>query len=231
MKGKPEYTREELLKKMPKKYHSIINVFMKHNTDMFLEHQDEDHSIQLEEGKNSPFVQNYRPLSDQENEAMIKYIQKHFGKGFIGSSSSATAAPMLLVRKPGGGLCFCVDYCALNTVMIKNWYFIPLINEILNKLANAVCFTKFNIIAVFNQMQIKEGQKWLTAFNMRHDQFKYLVIPFRLCNAPGTFQSYINNFLREYLDVFYTAYLDNILVYSTKKEEHTGHMLDVLKQL
>ena len=45
MKGKPEYTWEELLKKVPKKYHSVIDVFMKCDTDMLLEHQDEDHSI------------------------------------------------------------------------------------------------------------------------------------------------------------------------------------------
>ena len=38
MKDKPEYTREKLLKKVPKEYHSIINVFMKHDADMFLEH-------------------------------------------------------------------------------------------------------------------------------------------------------------------------------------------------
>ena len=64
MKGKPEYTQEELLKKVLKKYHSVIDVFMKRDADMLLEHQDKDHSIQLEEGKNPPFVQNYRSLSD-----------------------------------------------------------------------------------------------------------------------------------------------------------------------
>ena len=64
MKGKRKYTRKELLEKVPKKYHSVINVFMKCDADMFLELQDKDHSIQLEEGKNPLFVQNYRPLSD-----------------------------------------------------------------------------------------------------------------------------------------------------------------------
>ena len=53
---------------------------------------------------------------------------------------------------------------------------------------------------------------------------------FGLCNTSGTFQNYINNSLREYLDVFCTAYLNDMLVYSTKKEKHTGHVLDVLKQ-
>ena len=172
---------------MPKEYYSMINVFMKCNADMLPEQQDKDHSIQLEESKNPLFVQNYRPLSDQENEVMIKYIQEHLGKGFIWPSLSAVAAPVLLVRKPDGGLRFCINYCALNAVTIKNWYLIPLINKTLSKLANAVCFTKLDIIAAFNQMQIKEGQEWLTAFNTRHSQFEYLVMLFGLYNAPGTF--------------------------------------------
>ena len=74
IKGKPEYTRKELLAKMPKKYHSIIDIFIKCEADVLSEHQEEDHTIQLEEGRNSPFVQNYRPLSNQKNDAMIKYI-------------------------------------------------------------------------------------------------------------------------------------------------------------
>ena len=80
-------------------------------------------------------------------------------------------------------------------------------------------------------MQIKEGQKWLAAFNTRYGQFEYFVMPFRLCNMSSIFQSYINNTLHEYLDVFCNAYLDKVLVYSTKKEEHTEHILDMLKRL
>ena len=141
---------------------------------------------------------------------MIKYIQEHFRKDFIQPSLSVTVAPVLLVKKPGGGLRFCVDYCTLNAVTIKDWYPISLINKILGKLAHVVCFTKLDIIAAFNQMRIKESQEWMTAFNTRHSQFEYLVMPFGLCNASETFQSYINNSLREYLDVFCTAYLKKV---------------------
>ena len=72
---------------------------------------------------------------------------------------SAAAAPVLLVRKPDEELQFCINYCAFNALTIKNRYLIPLINKILKKLANAVCFTKLDIIAAFNQMRIKEGQE------------------------------------------------------------------------
>ena len=39
-------------------------------------------------------------------------------------------------------------------------------------------------------------------------------MPFGVYNGPGTFQSYINNALWDYLDDFYSTYLDNILIYS-----------------
>ena len=98
MKGKSEYIHKELLKKVPKEYHSVINVFIKCNADTFLEHREKDHTIKLEKGKISSFVQNYRPLLDQENNTIIKYIQEHLGKSFICSSSSAAAAPVLLMK-------------------------------------------------------------------------------------------------------------------------------------
>ena len=78
---------------------------------------------------------------------------------------------------------------------------------------------------------MKEGHEWLTAFNSRYGQFEYLVMPFGLCNAPGTFQGYINESLREYLDVFCTAYLDDVLIYSSKEEDHASHVLQVLRRL
>ena len=111
MKAKPEYTKEDLLKRVLSEYHSIIEVFMKSNADIVAQHQDKwDHKIHLEKGKKAPFIWNYKPLSDQETEAMKKYIDEHLGKRFIQPSSSAAAFSILLVRKPGGGLRFCIDY-------------------------------------------------------------------------------------------------------------------------
>ena len=87
------------------------------------------------------------------------------------------------------------------------------------------------MITAFNRMRMKEGHEWLTAFNTRFGQFEFLVMPFGLCNAPGTFQSFINDTVREYLDVFCTAYLDDVLIYSEKEEEHSEQVLKVLTRL
>ena len=51
---------------------------------------------------------------------------------------------------------------------------------------------------------------------------------FSLCNEPASFQNYINNTLREYLDDFCTVYLDDILIYSDNEAEHEIHIKRVL---
>ena len=68
------------------------------------------------------------------------------------------------------------------------------------------------------------GEEWKTAFRTRYGLFESLVMNFGLINAPVSFQAYINNALLEYLDVFYTAYLDDILIYSNSKKEYTRHV-------
>jgi RNase H-like domain found in reverse transcriptase/Reverse transcriptase (RNA-dependent DNA polymerase) len=50
-------------------------------------------------------------------------------------------------------------------------------------------------------------------------------------NAPASFQSYANDCLHQFLDVFCVIYLDNVLIYSHTLEEHITHVEQVLSQL
>jgi hypothetical protein len=56
-------------------------------------------------------------------------------------------------------------------------------------------------------------------------------MPFGLTNAPATFQEMINHALREYLDIFVLAYLDDVLVYTKGTlKEHVQHVRKVLQK-
>jgi hypothetical protein len=54
---------------------------------------------------------------------------------------------------------------------------------------------------------------------------------FDLANAFATFQIHINFVLKKYLNDFCVCYLNNILIYSQRKENHTNHVQFVLKRL
>ncbi len=56
-------------------------------------------------------------------------------------------------------------------------------------------------------------------------------MPFGLANAPSTFQHYVNEVLRPYLDIFCTAYIDDILIYSDNLEDHRKYVRQVLESL
>jgi Reverse transcriptase (RNA-dependent DNA polymerase) len=56
-------------------------------------------------------------------------------------------------------------------------------------------------------------------------------MPFGLTNTPATFQQLINDTLREYLDDFVLAYLDNVLIFLKNLEEHVQYIQKVLKKL
>ena len=141
------------------------------------------------------------------------------------------ASPVLFVKKPGGGLRLYVDYRALNALTTKNQYPLPLIRETLSRLSKARFFTKLDVIAAFNRIRMAKGDEYLTAFRTRYGLFQYNVTSFSLTRAPSTFQHYINDTLREFLDVFATAYLDDILIYSESIEEHRQHVCQVLTRL
>ena len=69
------------------------------------------------------------------------------------------------------------------------------------------------------------------AFRMRYGLYDSLVMPFGLTNALADFQCFINDILHPFLDAFYTAYLDDILIYSETLEEHQAHVKKVLEAL
>ena len=79
---------------------------------------------------------------------------------------------------------------------------------------------------------MKEGEEWKTAFQTRYRHYKYTVMPFGLTNAPATFQALINIVLCKYLDIFVTAYLNDILIYTRGTlKEHIQAVKKVLKVL
>ena len=53
-------------------------------------------------------------------------------KGFIVNISSPFASPVLFVKKPNRGLCFCVNYYKLNSLTQNDPYPIPRINELIS---------------------------------------------------------------------------------------------------
>ncbi|KAL5598457.1 uncharacterized protein BROUX77_006291 [Berkeleyomyces rouxiae] len=90
-----------------------------------------DTEIRLKPGLSPPSCPLYS-MSREELLLLRKTLYDLLDAGFIRASSAEGGAPVIFVKKPGGGLRFCVDYRALNSVTEKDGYPLPLINDTLH---------------------------------------------------------------------------------------------------
>ena len=226
-----QITEEPVKVHLPREYEDYADVFDEQAESRLPPHRDNlDHAINLTPGSTPPFGPLYN-LSETELQVLKEYIDKNLASGFIKRSNSPAGAPILFVKKKDGSLRLCVDYRRLNAITIKDKYPIPLVSEILNRLAGSRYFTKLDLRGAYNLLRIKKGDEWKTTFRSRYGSFEYNVMPFGLVNAPATFQSYIDRALQGLVDEIAIVYLDDILVYSLEEKEHHQHVRKVLQRL
>ncbi|KAF7578900.1 PRP38-assoc domain containing protein [Pyrenophora tritici-repentis] len=225
----PHMTEAEIRKLVPDwLYSKMPDLFSPIQAGKLAPHREGvDHEIDTDGRIHKPKIYG---LTRTETRAIKAYIDDRLGRGFIRPSTSPYASPVLVVKKPGGGLRICVDYRQLNAITKKNRNAPPSIKETLARMAKVRWMTIVDVVAAFNTVRIKEGDEEKTAFLTRYGLYEYVVMPFGLCNAPGTFQTFINETLREYLDDICTAYLDDVLIYTCDDDESV-HEADVIKVL
>lgn len=225
---------QQCLAQVPSRYHHLLNQFSKAESDRLAPSRPgDDLDIRLQEGTTADAV-GYEPLrkmSLEEAEAAREYILDNLDKGFISPSDAPWASPILMAKKPGGGLRFCVDYRKLNAITEKDRYPLPLIDETMAQLSKATIFTKIDIRQAFHKIRLTAESSRMTAFRCRQGSYQYNVMPFGLTNGPANFQRYINNALMGCLDKFCCAYIDDIIIYSNNLEEHEQHVETVLQRL
>ena len=93
-------------------------------------------------------------------------------KGLICPSQSPFGAAVLFVAKKDGTLHLVTDYQALNKVIIKNCYPLPLIDNLFDALGGAAVFSKIDLTAGYNQIHIKEEEIPKTAFCTKYSSYK-----------------------------------------------------------
>ena len=166
-----------------------------------------------------------------DNQAFVNdYLDIMLRKRYIRISKSSMGTRLFLVPKKDGKQPV-VDYQKLNDVTEKNSTQLPRIDNTLDQLIGSQLFIKIDLKDAFNQMRIKEGDEWKTAFKTRYETFEYLVMPFGLTNAPATFQKYVNWVLREELDQEGVAYVDNILITGHNQVTHCEKVQKILMKL
>ena len=124
------------------------------------------------------------------------------------------------------------DYCHINQWMIKNGYLLSLIADILDGVEKRKVFTKLDLRWGYNNIRIKEGDKWKAAFIMHIGAYKPTVMYFGLTNSPTIFQTMMNDLFQDLINQEDTAiFIDDILVATNTEEGHDELVEEVLRRL
>jgi hypothetical protein len=114
--------------------------------------------------------------------------------------------------------------------MVKNAAPLPLISDLIDKLKGARYFTKLDVCWGYNNIRIREGDKYKAAFKTALGLFKPLVVTFGLCNAPATFQTIMNNIYEDLINEEHViVYLDDILIFH-ESLENLNHLTEEVLQ-
>ncbi|KAE9167228.1 hypothetical protein PF005_g28867 [Phytophthora fragariae] len=134
----------------------------------------------IDTGTQAPIKQRPYSFSQAEGYVMEAEVQQYLELNLIRPSTSPWASPVLMIRKPDGGIRFCIDYRRLNAVTIKDCYPMPLIDDILDMLAGAKLFSTMDIASGYWNVPMAADSVEKTAFTCKYGLFEWLVMPFGL---------------------------------------------------
>ena len=190
----------------------------------------------------TPLVKHTIPLTDEKPIAQRPYRVPHalreeyarqikgmLENKIIRPSSSPWASPVVLIRKKGGAMRFCVDYRRLNAITRKDTYPLPRIDDMLDRLNNAKYFSVLDLQSGFWQIDVAEEDKEKTAFTTGEGLYEFNVLPFGLTGSPPTFQRCMNFVLMDATHAM--VYIDDVIIYSKTFKEHLNDLECVFQKL
>jgi len=171
-------------------------------------------------------------LFKNEREEVQNFVEDQLRKGYIRLSKSPQTSPVFFVGKKDRSKWIVINYRNLNDQTVKNNYPLPLITELISNMDSKKVFTKMDLRWGFNNMRIKEGDKWKGVFTTHIGSFEPTVMFFGMTNLPATFQVIMNKILRDLINKRkVAAFVDDVLVGTETEEGHDKIVEEILRRL
>jgi hypothetical protein len=166
----------------------------------------------------------------QMNHELITHCKKEINdlldKNIISSSKSPWSCAAFYVDKNSeierDVPCLVINYKPVNNALRWTRYPIPNKKDLLQRLYNAIIFSKFYLKSGFWQIQIDPRDRYKTTFTVPFGQQEWNVMSFGLKNAPFEFQR-IMNYIFNPFSKFILVYIDDVLIFSTSIDQHFKH--------
>jgi hypothetical protein len=142
---------------------------------------------------------------------------------------SRWVSPLVIVPKKNGKWRICVDYMEINKVTQKYHFPLPFIDQVLDTLTGKKLFSFLDGFSGYNQIQITPEDQDKMTFTCPWGTFVYKVLPFRLYNAPATFQRAILSIFSDLISEGLEVYMDDFTPYGDDFDQALTNMEKVLE--
>ena len=136
-----------------------------------------------------------------------------------------------MVPKKEGKWTVCVDYINLNNACPKDSFPLPRIDQIVDSTIGQGMLSFLDTFSRYHQIPMSPADEEKTAFITPHGLYCYKVMLFGLKNAGATYQRLMTKIFKPLVRRTVEVYIDDIVVKSKTREEHTLHLQEVFHLL
>ena len=172
--------------------------------------------------------------SKHDQDLINSQIDELIKHGLVRLSNSPYASPVTLVDKKDDGpkTRLVTDYRKINQITIPDNHPFPRVDDIVDKLYASKVFSVLDISSGFWHIAVADEDIEKTAFVTMENHYEWLVMPFKLRNAPAIFQRAVHRVLEKHqLTAFTHNYIDDIMIHSVDEDSHLKHLDLVFKAL
>ena len=123
----------------------------------------------------------------------------------------------------------CIDYQKLNAAKKKDHFSLPFINQILDRLAGQTYFCFLDGYSGYNQIVIHPDHQEKTTFTCPFGTFSFRRMPFKLCNAPATFQRCMTALFSDFLGDSLKVFMDDLSIFRDDFDSCLAHLTKILE--
>lgn len=203
--------------------------------DVLSKNKSLEHEIEVKENVKPLNLRQYKIPFALRGE-MQKQIEKMVESDLIEESTSPWNMPVMLVPKKLDNSLekkfrLVIDLRKLNELVVQDSYPLPIIDEILGQLGNAMYFSTLDLYSGFYQIGLKKNSRSFTSFSANGRKWQFKRLPMGLKNAPAYFQRMMTIILSNLLGVNCFLYMDDIIIIGSSLEDHNKNLRIVFERL
>ena len=172
-----------------------------------------------------PVRQKIRRFHSDRQKIIQKEVDKLLVVGFIREVEYLDWwENVVVVPQKEGKWRVCIDYTNLNNACPKDSFPLPRIDQIVDSTIGHGMLSFLDAFSGYHQIPMAPTNEEKTAFITPHGLYCYKVMPFKFKNAGATYQRLMTKIFKPLIGHTVKVYLDDIVVKSKTREEHTRHL-------